>query len=150
MNKAYTATVEEDENGDAIIPLPQEMLDELGWKEGDTLDWKANEDGSFSITKLEKSQDTEWVMVETVSMFRVRYMVEVPKGKSEYALDTVVCNEAKEFSQQHLDETIVSHRVVTEDEALEIFDVDNSYCKSWNKEQKIKSMFTKIGEKAEW
>lgn len=150
MSKFYTATVQEDDNGDAVIPLPEEMLEELGWKEGDTLDWKDNGDGTYSISKLEKSEDTEWVMVEAISMFRMRYMVEVPKGKSEYALDTVVCKEAKEFSQEHLDEVIVSHRVVTMDEALEIFDKDNGYCKSWNKELKIKNMFTKIGEKAEW
>jgi len=149
MSEKFTATVEEDENGDAIIPLPQALLDELGWKEGDSLQWKSNSDGSFSISKKEKMEDTEWVLVETVSMFRMRYMVEVPKGKSEHALDTVVCHEAKEFSQQHLDEVIVSHRVVSEEEALEIFDQDNDYCKSWSKEQKIKNMFTKVGEKAE-
>lgn len=149
MSKKFTATIEEDENGDAIIPLPQTLLDELGWKEGDSLQWKSNSDGSFSISKKEKIEDTEWVLVETVSMFRMRYMVEVPTGKSEHALDTVVCHEAKEFSQQHLDEVIVSHRVVSEEEALEIFDQDNDYCKSWSKEQKIKNMFTKVGEKAE-
>ena len=44
-------------------------------------------------------KETEWVLVECVSTFRMRYMVEVPKDKSEYALDTVTMNEAKEFSQ---------------------------------------------------
>jgi hypothetical protein len=42
---------------------------------------------------------TEFVLVECVSTFRMRYVVEVPEGKSEYALDTVVMNEANEFSQ---------------------------------------------------
>jgi hypothetical protein len=147
MNKTYTATVEEDENGDAIIPLPPEMLEELGWKEGDTIDWKDNGNGSFSLTK--KTEDSEWVLVEAISMFRMRYMVEVPKGKSEYALDTVVCKEAKEFSQEHLDEVITSHRVVSMDEALELFDKDNHYCKSWHKDLKIEKMFTRIGEKVD-
>ena len=87
--------------------------------------------------------DKELVLVETVSMFRMRYVVEVPKGKSEYALDTVVCQEAQEFSQEHLDEVIVSHRVVTEDEALAIFDIDNNYLTTWDKETKIKNSFTK-------
>jgi hypothetical protein len=140
--KSYTATVIE-ENGEYIVPLPQELLDEVGWKEGDTLDWR-EENGAYILTKKE---ETEWVMVETVQMFRHRYCIEVPKGKSEYALDTVTCGEAKEFSQKHLDEVISSHRVVTLDEALEIFDVDNDYCKSWDKDLKIKNMFTKIGEK---
>lgn len=88
----------------------------------------------------------EWVLVETVSMFRMRYMVQVPDGKKDYALDTVVCNEAKEFSQEHLDEIIVSHRVVSEEEAIEIFDFDNTYLSSWDKETKIRNAFTEWEE----
>jgi hypothetical protein len=80
-------------------------------------------------------------------MFRHRYCVEVPKGKAEWALDTVVCEEAKEFSQQHLDEIITNHRVVDLDEAIKICDEDNDYLKSWPKEKKIETLFTKIGEK---
>jgi hypothetical protein len=38
MNKAWTVTVEEDEDGNAILPLPKEMIDELGWLNGDILD----------------------------------------------------------------------------------------------------------------
>lgn len=92
---------------------------------------------------------TEWVLVDCVSTFRMRYMVEVPKGKKEYALDTVTMNEAKEFSQEHLGETVVSHRVVSKKEALAICDEDNSYCQSWTKDKKEKAFFTHVGEKAE-
>lgn len=88
----------------------------------------------------------KWVMVECVSMFRMRYMVEVPEENPEYALDTVTMNEAKEFSQEHIGETIVSHRQVTEEEALAICDVDNHYCSSWTKEQKMDAFFTRDGE----
>lgn len=88
------------------------------------------------------SKDTEWILVETVSMFRMRYMVEVPTDKSEYALDTVVMNEATEFSQKHLDETIVTHRVVSKKEALELCDHDNDYAKGWSKNQKVEVFFT--------
>jgi len=96
-----------------------------------------------------KTEKTEWVLVETVSMFRMRYMVEVPKGKDEYALDTVTLREAKEFSQKHLDETIVSHRVVSKKEALKICDVDNDYCASWPDDKKESAFFTHEGEKVE-
>ncbi len=85
---------------------------------------------------------SEFVLVECVSTFRMRYLVEVPEGKSEWALDTVTMNEAKEFSQEHIGEQIISHRVVTKDEAIAICDVDNHYCKSWTEEQKINSFFT--------
>jgi len=95
------------------------------------------------------SEKKEWVLVETVSQFRMRYMVEVPAGKKEYALDTVTLNEAKEFSQEHLGETIVSHRVVSNKEAFTICDEDNHYCSSWTKAQKEKAFFTHEGEKVE-
>ena len=145
---SYTVKLEVDpKTGDLVLPLPEKLMEEVGWQIGDTIDWKDNGDGSFSMTK--KETETEWVLVEAISQFRERYMVEVPKGKSVYALDTVAMQEAKEFSQEHLGEVIVSHRVVTFDEALELCDKDNDYCKSWNEEQKINAFFTKDGEKVE-
>jgi hypothetical protein len=49
----WTVTVEEANDGseDLILPLPQEMLDLQGWKEGDTLEWTDMGDGSWTITK---------------------------------------------------------------------------------------------------
>jgi hypothetical protein len=122
--KSFTVEVKEAPNGDAVLPLPQDLLNELDWGEGDVLNWKDNEDGSFILSKV---RETEIVLVETVSMFRIRYAVRVPKGKSEWALDTVTCDNANELSQEHLTETIVSHRVISEKEYLEIYDTDNAY-----------------------
>jgi len=144
MNKHWIIDVQEDPaTGDAILEFPPEAMAQAGWKEGDTLDWNDNEDGTFTLTKKE----TQWVLVEAISTFRERYMVEVPVGKSKWALDTVTMQEAKEFSQQHIGEQIISHRVVTKKEALKICDIDNDYCKSWNDENKINCFFTKKGEK---
>lgn len=84
----------------------------------------------------------ELVLVETVLNYRIRYVVEVPAGKTEWALDTVVCEKAKEFSQECLGETIFSHRVVTEAEALALCDRDNHYVNQWDSELKIKTFFT--------
>jgi hypothetical protein len=98
---------------------------------------------------LTKKEKTQWVLVETVSTFRHRYVVEVPIGiddyghdKKDWALDTVTMNEAKEFSQQHLGEQIVSHRIVTQKEALALCDEDNDYTKAWNEETKLNTFFT--------
>ena len=88
------------------------------------------------------SKKSEWVLVEAVSMFRMRYMVEVPIGKAEWALDTVTMNEAGEFSQEHMGETIVSHRVVSKEEMLALCDKDNDYAKAWNDEHKMKTFVT--------
>jgi hypothetical protein len=50
----WTVTVEqaEDGTGDLVLPLPQDMLDLQSWKEGDTLEWTDNNDGSWILTKV--------------------------------------------------------------------------------------------------
>jgi len=137
---SFTVTVEEDPaSGDLILPFPEGLCEKLGWDIDDTLDWEDNGDGSYTLSK---KVETEWVLVECVSTFRERYMVEVPKGKTEWSLDTVTMNEAKEFSQEHLGEQIVSHRVVSKEEAIVICDKDNDYTKSWTEEIKMKNFFT--------
>ena len=150
MNKKFTVILEEDpETKDLIMPLPDGRCDELGWAIGDSLDWSASPNGSFLLSK----KQTQWVLVECVSTFRQRYMVEVPVGTDDYgkdktlwALDTVTMEEAKEFSQEHIGEQIVSHRVVSKKEALELCDQDNDYTKSWDKETKMKNFFTSLEE----
>ena len=142
---SYIVTLETDpETGDLVLPLPEKLMEETGWKTGDTLDWKDNGDGTFSMTK-QKTEETEWVLVEAISQFRERYMVEVPKGKAAWALDTVTLNQAQEFSQEHLGEVIVSHRVVSFDEAMKLCDKDNHYCSAWSDEKKVDAFFTKDG-----
>ena len=149
-NKTWTINLEEDpETGDLILPLNDDILEQTGWKTGDSIDWIDNKDGSWTMKKIE----TQWVLVETVSMFRERYMVEVPVGvdrygkdKAEWALDTVTLEEAKEFSQEHLGETIVSHRVVTKEDALAMCDKENDYARVWNDELKIQTFFTTMAE----
>jgi len=53
-NKIWTVTIEEDENGEAILPFPQELLDANGWAEGDELEWFDNGDGSWTLEKIDK------------------------------------------------------------------------------------------------
>lgn len=51
-NKRFIVYLDEDpETGDLILPIPQEILDAQGWKEGDTLKWIDNEDGTWSLTR---------------------------------------------------------------------------------------------------
>lgn len=55
--KRYILTVEEDkETGELILPFTPEILEQLGWKEGDTLKWSDNGDGSWSLSKDSNSQ----------------------------------------------------------------------------------------------
>ena len=54
-----TWTVQLEEDGDdVILPLPQEILDHLDVKEGDTLKWIDNCDGTWSLTKLQYDSDS--------------------------------------------------------------------------------------------
>ena len=55
MTKKYwTITPEEDpETGDLIITFPPEALEEVGWKEGDTLTWTMKTNGSIILSKKE-------------------------------------------------------------------------------------------------
>lgn len=132
-------TLEKDKDGNLVLPISDEMMAVLGWTIGDTIKWNDNEDGTWTMSK---KAETELVLVECVSTFRMRYMVEVPKGKAEWALDTVTMNEAEEFSQEHIGEQIVSHRVVSEDEVIAICDVDNHYCSIWTREKKLETFVT--------
>jgi hypothetical protein len=76
-------------------------------------------------------------LVETVSIFRQRYVVEA--REAEHAADEVVL---KEFSQQHLDELISSTREITADEYLKLFDEDNDYLSNWDISQKMQCINT--------
>jgi|688.fasta_scaffold2736764_2 hypothetical protein len=50
--KHYTITLQEDpETGELVLPFTEEILIELGWKEGDVLEWIDNKDGSWSLVK---------------------------------------------------------------------------------------------------
>ena len=141
MNNTHTLEVQE-KDGEFFIELNDEILEGTGWKIGDDLIWKDNEDGSWTLSKSDKV----WVMVECIQQYRMRYMVQAPAANPEYALDDVTMKTVKEFSQLDIGETIVSHRVISHDDALKLCDEDNGYTKDWTEEQKVKSFFTKEGE----
>jgi len=142
----YTLEVQENEDGEFFIELNDEILEGTGWKIGDDLVWKDNNDGSWTLSKSDKV----WVLVECVQQYRMRYMVQAPADHPEYALDDVSMQTAKEFSQLDIGETIVSHRVISHDDALKLCDEDNDYTSSWTEEQKVRSFFTKEGESRDY
>lgn len=55
LPKTWTVELEEDpETGELVMPLPPEMLAELGWTIGDTLTWDVDKQtGDWSLTKKE-------------------------------------------------------------------------------------------------
>ena len=55
---SYVLEVQEDENGDCFITLPEEVIDELGWKEDDVLSWDVRSNG-IVLSKVNDSSSYE-------------------------------------------------------------------------------------------
>jgi hypothetical protein len=55
-NKSWSLLTEEDPDDpeNLILTFPPDLLESMGWKSGDTLEWKDNNDGSWSLTKKNK------------------------------------------------------------------------------------------------
>ena len=145
-DKSWILDVKENEDGEKFIELNDEILEQSGFKIGDNLEWADRGDGSWS---LKKKEEKTWTLVEAVHTFRMRYVVEVPAEHPEYALDTVTMDAAKEFSQEFIGQQIMSHRVISEEDALKLCDVDNYYCAKWDNQKKIETFFTEEGFKRE-
>lgn len=45
-------TQEDPETGDLLIPFPPQLLAEMGWKEGDQLDFQLDDKGKIIVKKL--------------------------------------------------------------------------------------------------
>lgn len=73
-------------------------------------------------------------LVDTVSSFRNSYMI---RCKDEtHAADTVTLEEADEWSQEWLGESISRVREISEEDYERLFDKDNDYLKDWDLEKK--------------
>jgi hypothetical protein len=54
-NKTYQVQVDFDpEHKEYVLPLPNELLNEMGWDIGDELLWEEDENGTYSIKKVDK------------------------------------------------------------------------------------------------
>lgn len=49
--KRFTVTLQEDEFGDIVFPIPEEVIEELGWEVGDDLEYTVDGD-SFYLKKI--------------------------------------------------------------------------------------------------
>ena len=48
LDVVYEATVDDE----GVLTLPDEVIKELGWEKGDTLQWIDNEDGSWTLKNV--------------------------------------------------------------------------------------------------
>jgi hypothetical protein len=139
MDKRWILPIQETIDGDLYIELSDDILEGSGFKIGDTLDWKDNKDGSYTLTKAEPipGPEGDLYMVETISMFHIKHVVRAKSA--EHAMDEVVMDgpDLKEFSQKHLDYNVIGARKITVEEYLETFDDDNAYLYSWSEDKKL-------------
>ena len=56
----YIIEIQENNSGDLFIAFPDELIDELGWQEGDILNWDLKGDGIV----LSKVHDASGYQVE--------------------------------------------------------------------------------------
>lgn len=91
----------------------------------------------------------KYVLVDTVSTFRIRYAVAVPDSLSDneaisWAKDTVTCEEVEEFSQYHIGESISDATILDKKSLLSQFDKDNDYFTQWPEDKKLQYVKTMV------
>lgn len=47
-------TQEDPESGDLLVPIPPVLLEELGWKEGDEIDFSMDDNGRWILKRIIK------------------------------------------------------------------------------------------------
>jgi hypothetical protein len=96
---------------------------------------------------------SKFVMVTTVSQFRMRYVIEVSDDEcdfpTDFAKDTVVCEEALEFTQKHLGESIVDAQEIELEDAIAQYRQEEPVFSGWSDEQIIENVITKFAEDEE-
>ena len=55
--KSWTLEVQKLEDGDQYIEFPKELMEEVGWEDGDVLEWIDNGNGSWTLKKLDENHD---------------------------------------------------------------------------------------------
>ena len=55
---SYILEVQEDDNGELFITFPEDIIETLGWQEGDVLEWKLKGKGVI-LSKLNDSAGYE-------------------------------------------------------------------------------------------
>ena len=55
MTRVFESTVEFNEDfGEYYLTIPDEIIESLGWEEGDVLEWKLNKDGTVLLERIDE------------------------------------------------------------------------------------------------
>lgn len=55
---SYVVEIEENDEGDCFITLPDDLIDTLGWQEGDILTWRIKND-SILLSRIDGPADPD-------------------------------------------------------------------------------------------
>lgn len=58
-----TATIKENKEGEAYLDLAADVLSQMGWSEGDSIELDCSDDGTFTLTKI--SQKTNYAIEDS-------------------------------------------------------------------------------------
>ena len=60
--ETWVSDVQQDDNGDAVIQFPDDLLAKVGWQAGDEIKWRDLGDGTWSLRKKdsEVADDDSW------------------------------------------------------------------------------------------
>ena len=142
--KNWTIELQDDpETGDLILPFPEDMLEETGWKEGDVLDWKDNQNGSWSLTKRvynSNMNNKEKEILDITQEECAEVIVAISKI-SRFGLDNIKPGKPL-TNRQHLAEELgdlqamidlcIVHNIVDEEEVLVAADNKIAKLKKWS------------------
>ena len=92
---------------------------------------------------------SKYVMVNAVSMFNMKYVIEVPdevedKDLLDHVEKQVSAGDTLEFTQRHMGETVSNYSIVTKNEIIDHFRTEEPYFASWSDELIMKQV-TPIG-----
>ena len=59
MNNSWEVTLEEDENGEIILPFPPELIQRYGWLDGDEIEFEIGDGFATIINTTAKMRETE-------------------------------------------------------------------------------------------
>ena len=59
--------LEQDENGDLLLPLSEEVLKSVGWKVGDIIIWNEDKDGTFTLTKKNEQSEKNLDLLQIIN-----------------------------------------------------------------------------------
>lgn len=55
MSNVYESTVEYNEDfGEYYLTIPDELLEHVGWEEGDVVEWHMNKDGTVLLERVDE------------------------------------------------------------------------------------------------